>query len=72
MKNNTFTIVEDIKFEIQDKTGIPWEAIKLYVEWFELDDKLSFIEYGVPLLFMIKVVIQTLSKENRCIKVRSQ
>ena len=37
--------VEDIKFLIQDETGIPWESIHLYYEDIELNDQDAFIDY---------------------------
>ena len=44
--------VEDIKFLIQDETGIPWESIHLYYEDIELNDQDAFIDYIFNILIL--------------------
>ena len=58
IKLNAFTLVEDIKFIMQDKIGISYESIKLYIDEFELEDKLPLFEYGVPTFFQIRAFSQ--------------
>ena len=44
IKVSYHSIIEDIKFEIQDETGFPWESIHLYYNNEELNDKDILIE----------------------------
>ena len=55
---NPFMLVEDIKFIIQDKTGIPWDKIKFLVEGCELLDHKTLFEYGAPMFAHIRAYIK--------------
>ena len=54
---NPFIFIEEIKFNIQDITGIPFEKIKFFVEGQELLDKKALFEYGFPEIFVINAFI---------------
>ena len=47
-------LVEDIKFQIQDETGIPWESIHLYFEDKELMDHDSLIDLELIIFYFFK------------------
>ena len=38
------SLIEDIKFKIQDEVGFPYESIHMFYEDEELNDKQSIIE----------------------------
>ena len=54
---NPYIFIEEIKFNIQDKTGIPFEKIKFFVEGLELLDKKALFEYGFPKILTINTFI---------------
>ena len=41
---NSINLIEDIKFQIQDKTGIPFESIRVLYNERELSDEEALIE----------------------------
>ena len=42
-------LIEDIKFQIQDKTGIPWESIRVFYKDRELSDEEAIIRSKIYL-----------------------
>eukprot|EP00345_Euplotes_harpa_P005081 CAMPEP_0168329456 /NCGR_PEP_ID=MMETSP0213-20121227/7121_1 /TAXON_ID=151035 /ORGANISM="Euplotes harpa, Strain FSP1.4" /LENGTH=159 /DNA_ID=CAMNT_0008332789 /DNA_START=12 /DNA_END=491 /DNA_ORIENTATION=- len=50
-------LIEDVKYKIQDLTGIPSNRMKLVAEGKELMDYQALMDTGVPLLAPIRVVI---------------
>ena len=55
---NPFMLVENIKFIIQDMTGILWYKIKILVEGYELLDHKTLFEYGAPMFAHIRAYIK--------------
>ena len=54
-------LIEDIKFQIQDETGIPWESLHIYSEDKELMDHDSLIDLVSSIfLILIKKIINIL------------
>ena len=51
---NSINLIEDIKFQIQDKTGIPFESIRVFHNERELSDEEALIELKmIPLIIYI-------------------
>ena len=55
---NPFMLVENMKFIIQDMTGILWDKIKFLVEGYELLDHKILFEYGAPMFAHIRAYIK--------------
>ena len=49
VKLNWSNLIEDIKFQIQDKTGIPWESIRVFYKDRELSDEEAIIKFKIYL-----------------------
>ena len=54
---NPFTFIEEIKFSIQNETGIPLEKIRLFSEEHELLNWRTLFEWGIPRFTLINAVI---------------
>ena len=53
-----YDLIEDIKFIIQDKTGINAESIKLYLGGYELLDSKSILELGLPPVCPMNAILE--------------
>ena len=54
---NPFTFIEEIKFNIQNETGIPLEKIRLFSEEHELLNWRTLFEWGISRFSFINAVI---------------
>ena len=59
---NYFHTIEDIKYEVQDRTGIPCESIHLYINEIELENCQSVLDVGIHKIRSIKASIDFHSK----------
>ena len=58
MKVFIYDFIEDVKYLIQDKTGISFESIRLYLKEYELIDSYVILETGINMNCSINAVIE--------------